>query len=132
MGRSTCGMANGIGNIRICLSGMIKKSFAIINIRFRALCNAYHCLQSFHGIFPGCRLSGKHDSTGSIVNGIGHICRLCTGGSWIFHHGIQHLCGSNYLFSCLIDFANNHFLYHRYFLIRHLHSHISPGNHDSI
>src|SRR4029434_9261619 len=37
------------------------------------------------------RLSTQHDAVGSIQNGVGHVAALCTGGTGLLDHALQHL-----------------------------------------
>ena len=62
-----------IGNISFCTDG-----------------NLYHGAESFHRVFAGSSLAGKHDGAGSLIDRIGNVRCLRTGGTGILDHGIQH------------------------------------------
>ena len=104
-----------IGNISFCTDG-----------------DLYHGAESFHRVFAGSGLAGKHDGAGSLIDRIGNVRCLRTGGTGILDHGIQHLCGGDNLFACGIYLVDDLFLDHRYIFQGNLHAHIAAGDHDSV
>ena len=125
-------MCNSIGNIRICQNAAFLQSRHIVDILFGTGCNLHHSLQCFHRIITGSSFTGKHDGTGSVVDSICYIRCLRTGRTRVFHHGIQHLCRCDNLFSCFVYFFDQDFLDNRYILHRNLYSHVTTCYHDAI
>ena len=50
----------------------------------------------------------------------------------MFHHGIQHLCCCDNLFSCFVYFFDQDFLNNRNILHRNLNTHVTTGYHDTV
>ena len=94
--------------------------------------NLHHHFQSFYRILACSRLSGKHDRTGSLINGVRNVCRLRTGRTRMDHHGVEHLCCSDNNLSCRIYLLNNLLLDDRHMFQRNFHTHVSSGDHDSV
>ena len=130
--RGTGGMGNGVGNIRIGQHISLLHPGCVVNVLFCTGGDLDHGFQCLHRILPGSRLPGKHDGAGSVIYGVRHVRRLCSGGSGMAHHGVQHLRRRDYLFSGIVNLFNDHLLDHGNILHRDLHTHIAPGNHNSI
>ena len=133
VGCGTGGVGNGIGHVGIHqLARMRFEAINIVNIVLCAAGNARHGFYSLHRIEAGGSLAGKHNRTGTVVDGVGHIGRFGPGGAGILDHGIQHLRGRDHLLARRIDLVDNHLLDNRNLLQRNLHAHVAPGDHDTI
>ena len=125
-------MGNRVRNVRIAHRLAILKPLQIINILLRANGDAHHRLERLDRIHPGSRFAGGHRRARSVVNRIRNVGRLCTGRSWMLHHGIEHLRRRDNDLSCPADLLDNHFLDDRNILERNLHAHIAAGHHDAV
>ncbi len=127
-------MRDGGGDIALLFvyEDAVLASLCIVDIRLCALCNASHSAHCLYGIGAlGC-LTGKHDGGSAVIDGIRHVGRLCSGGTGIVDHGIQHLgSGDNdlALVLCLFDHL---LLQHRYSLHGHFHAQVASGYHDAV
>ena len=57
--------------------------------------NAGHIANGFHRVLTGCGLTGEHNGRGAIINRIGHVVDLSTGGTGVIDHGFQHFGSGN-------------------------------------
>ncbi len=104
----------------------------VVNILFGALGNFGHGCHSFHRVFAGSSFAGEHNGAGAVVNGVGHVGGFRTGGARVFHHAVQHLGGSNYIFGAVVHLFNNHFLNNGNVLKGDFNAHVPAGNHNAI
>ena len=125
-------MRNGGSHIRGMVFVADTELLIIGNVAFGTDGNLYHGTESFHRVFAGCRLAGKHDGACTLINCVGNVCCLRTGGTWIFDHGIKHLCGGDNLFACVVYFVDDFFLDHRNIFQRDFHTHVAAGDHDAV
>mmetsp|Transcript_35591 Transcript_35591/g.82694 ORF Transcript_35591/g.82694 Transcript_35591/m.82694 type:complete len:224 (+) Transcript_35591:569-1240(+) len=96
---------------------------------YTCVCHYRYC--SFRMFSIGC-LSRKHNTVGSIKNGVSHIGTLSAGRTWIFDHRLKHLCCGDDRFAKNVSLAYHHFLGQKDFLRWNFHTKISTSNHDSI
>ena len=103
-----------------------------VGVGLRRLGNGSHRFQRFHRVFAGGRLARKHDRAGAVVDGVGHVGDLGTGGAGVVHHGIQHLRGGD------ADLARAHRAVDQMLLdggdlgVVDLDAHIAAGDHDAV
>ena len=55
-----------------------------------------HRAHGLNGIVARSRLTAQHERIGAVVDGIGYIGHLRTGGTRIVYHGVQHLRSHNH------------------------------------
>ena len=56
-----------------------------------ALGDQGHGLEGLDGVGAGSRLARQHDGGSAVVNGVGHVRDLGTGGAGVVDHAVQHL-----------------------------------------
>ena len=129
--------AGGVGGSRrhgksVPSAGHLGHALDMVDVALRPPGDGVHGLHGFHRISACCRLAGEHDGRGAVIDGVGHIGDLRTGGPGIFHHGIQHLC------SCDDRLAaghtpGDHILLDQGDLRKvDLHTHIAASHHDAV
>ena len=74
----------------------------------------------------------EHHGIGTVENGICHVARLCTSGSRVLDHRLEHLGGGNYRLPPRRGPSDNVLLNDRNFLRRHFYSKISTGDHHPV
>ena len=82
----------------------------IIQMFFRVLYDVDHHLQCLQRIFSRSRLAGEHHRVGTVIDRIGNVRHLRTGGAWIADHGIQHLGRRDHGLEVIFALLNEHLL----------------------
>ena len=90
-----------------------------------------HGLDRLHGVFASGGFSGKHDAGGAVVNGVGHVRDLRTGGSGILDHGFQHFRGGDDPLAQHPAHSGQLFLHGWHFHIGDFHTQVAPGDHNA-
>ena len=103
-----------------------------LHIALRLAGNGIHSADGLHRVLPCRRFAGKHNGAGAVVNGIGHVGDLRTGGTGVLDHGIQHLGGSDHRLSGGHTLGNDTLLNGGDLRKVNLHAHIAPGHHDTV
>ena len=125
-------MGNSRGYIGLLLQLTAAEAPFIVDILLRAFRNPGHRLESLYRIISGRRLTAEHNGAGTVINGVSDIGGFGTGGTRVFHHGIQHLCSSDYLQTGVVCFMNQFLLNNGNLFKRDLYAKIAAGNHDAV
>ena len=91
-----------------------------------------HGAHSLDGVVARCCLATEHESVSAIVDGIGDVGHLGTGGAGVVYHRVEHLRGYDYGFLCPHAFAYYAALYARDALYRHLDAKVATCNHYTV
>ena len=110
----------------------VPEPFFVVNIRLRPDGNAAHSLNSFHWILPCGGLTGEHNGAGAIVDGVGHVGDLCSGGTGLGGHGLQHFRSGDDDLAPLQAELDELLLDGGQLLIGDLHAQVSASDHDAI
>ena len=123
-------MGNGI-QIVTELNFFLLEAFPVVNVIFGIFRHPCHDGNCFHRVFPRRRFARKHDRRGAVINRIGHVGNLRSGGADIGDHGFEHLRCNDHAASEQPAFGNDFLLDGRHLHIVDLHSQIAPSYHDT-
>ena len=104
----------------------------VIYVIFRGLGNESHSADSLYRVLSCSSLTAEHNGGRAVVNGVGNIGYLRSGGSYIGYHGLKHLCGGYDLLAGIVALADNAFLNGRYLLKGYLNAHVPSGDHYAV
>ena len=132
VGSGAGSVGNGHGHIGLIQLAALVETGLIIDVLFRTHGNPDHGFQGLNGIIAGSGLTGKHDGAGAVINGVGHVCRFCTGGAGVLHHGVQHLGGGDDLLAGQIGLFDEFLLDDRDLFQGNFYAQVAAGHHDAV
>ena len=91
-----------------------------------------HGLYRLHRVLARRRLAGEHNGAGAVVNGVGHVGDLGTGGPGIFDHGVQHLGGGDDRLAAGHALGDHILLNGGDLRKVDLHAHVAASHHDAV
>ena len=131
LGSGAGGVGRGGGDVHAVAAPQSQQS-GIVCVGFGFPGDGVHGLHRLHRVPARRRLAGEHDGAGAVVDGVGHVGDLGTGGPGVLDHGVQHLGGSNH------RLPGGHALGDHILLdggdLREvdLHAHVAPCHHNAV
>ena len=101
-------------------------------IRLGRLSDGGHGLEGCHRILARGGLAGEHHCAGAVVDRVGHIGDLGTGGAGVGDHGIQHLGGGDADLTGAHGPVNEVLLQRGDFCKINFHAQVAAGHHDAV
>src|SRR6266567_1541810 len=86
----------------------------------------------FNGVFAGGGLAGEHDGVGAVVDGVGYVGGLGSGGARVLDHGLEHLGRRDDGSAVFGGAADDVRLDSRDLLGRDFDTEIAAGDHDGV
>ena len=99
-----------------------------------SLCLTYdtsHGLYSLEGVLTVGRFAREHDSVGAIVDGVGDVADLCTGGQGIVDHRVEHLRSDDDGLLGIDALLDDHALDAGHFFCGDFDSEVTASDHDT-
>ncbi|KAI6766123.1 hypothetical protein HG530_007193 [Fusarium avenaceum] len=91
-----------------------------------------HLLDSLGGVATLGGLTGKHDTVGTISDGVSDIADLGTGRAGVLDHGLEHLSSADNGLASKVAHGNELLLGSKHLSSRNLNTKITTGNHDTV
>ena len=119
------------GQAAVLTAGVVNQGIKV-GVGLGSLGDGGHSLQGLDGILACSGLARQHDRAGAVINSVGNVGDLGTGGARVHDHGIQHLGSGN------ADLTSAHGTVDQVLLDGgdlgevDLNAHIAAGNHDAV
>ncbi|KAI6755395.1 hypothetical protein HG531_004501 [Fusarium graminearum] len=91
-----------------------------------------HLLDGLGGVATLGRLTGKHDTVGTVSNGVTDIADFGTGGAGVLDHGLEHLSGADDRLAGKVAHGNELLLGSENLSSGDLNTEITTGHHDTV
>ena len=129
-GHAAGGVADGVERV-VDLKLRLGEALGIVDVRLGVFGDARHGAQRLDGVLAGRRLAGEHDGARAVIDGVGDVRDLGTGGADVVRHALEHLGRGDDALAEQAALADELLLDARQLLVRHLDAHVAAGDHDA-